>query len=526
MSLSRLDRSSGLDLVLCALFALSIAAPACALFVRKERTLALSMENRAPATAPDRPSNAREWLAFPDRFQAYFDDHFGLRGELLGVHATLKLALFGVSPTKAVVVGKNGWLFCAIDSSVEIGRGLDPFRTDELDGWIAALETRRRWLAERGIAYVCAIVPNKETIYPELWPAALNRVGPTRLDELVARAAHENGTRVLDLRTALSAEKRNDAARDPLYYPGDTHWTSRGAWTGCNALLSALEDRFPALEPLGREHFAARAAPVERGDLDREVGRASLLSSMPELVPLEPRRARESPSLDTPGLGVRFVVADPRLPRVLLLHDSFGPKLFPYLSEHCSELVCRSEDSLPEDAIELLKPDAVIQLFTERRLARPPLPPHSELRRWTRGAWDALEKNVKLDLRRPLTVLAARGETTLTRCADGDAGSLVVETKSASDMLATDPIAWTPGAHPLLHVEISAPRATVLCVWYQTRVARKFVPRNGCYLPLPAGRSDLCFEIRVDEVEGPLLIRPGSPGRYVLHALEIAESKP
>jgi hypothetical protein len=267
----------------------AITAPLCAQLLRREGGAPLAMENRTPAQMPELSWSWRALTTFPGRFQAYCDDNFGLRAELLRLHAAAKFHLFGVSPASTVIVGKEGWLFCSADRSAEVWRGLYPFAPDEIDGWLDVLEQRQRWLAERGIAYVFAIAPNKEDIYPELMPDSLNRVGPTRLDELLARASQRGAVEVVDLRPALLAEKQHDGGGDPLYYPGDTHWSWHGAWAASNALLAELQGRFPALEPVGREELVPRMQPFICGDLDREVGRLSPLQSLPQPCLVQPR---------------------------------------------------------------------------------------------------------------------------------------------------------------------------------------------------------------------------------------------
>src|SRR5204862_369648 len=82
-----------------------------------------------------------------------------------------KLFVFGVSPSPKVMLGRDDWLFYTGESSVEIFRGTRPFDETALEEWCRALESQRDFLARRGIAYVFAIAPNKETIYPDLVPA-------------------------------------------------------------------------------------------------------------------------------------------------------------------------------------------------------------------------------------------------------------------------------------------------------------------------------------------------------------------
>jgi hypothetical protein len=511
--------------VTCWLFGLALAAPLVIRFVQGEPE-STADENREPARAPALPGDVDELVAFPDAFQAYYDDSFGLRGALLAVHSFVKLALFGVSPAKDVVVGKSGWLFLNTEHALEISFGYFPASPEHVESWVRALEERQRWLAERHIAYAFAIAPNKEEIYPDRVPERFARVGPSLLDALAVRAAEHGTSCFVDLRPALIAARAQDVAGDPLYYPGDTHWTARGAWVGCNALLAHLHAEVPALEPSLRESFVARRVPSPRNDLDREVGRANALESVPFLVPLHPR-AYETAFQEVPKRERRFAVDDHTLPRVLFLHDSFGPSVEPYLAEHCAELVCRFDYSLAEDVIELLRPDVVIQLYTERGLVKAPLPLQTEVRKLSTSECAAIENTVDIgNLEAAQRLLVARAGTTITASAPGEAKGFTIEMNGAADNFATPPVAFASGAHPVVQIDITTPRATVLNVFYATHADPRYSRARACQIALGAGRNVVCFEILVGDVEGAMLVRPGlEPGRYVVHRLAIGSSR-
>src|SRR5207249_4855988 len=130
-------------------------------------------------------------------------------------------------PTPSVILGRSGWLFFAGDEALASYRAVQPFTEVELAAWQRRIETRRDWLAERGICYLVVIAPNKETIYPEFMPESLNRVRPvTRLDQLVAHLRAHSSVAVVDPRDALRTAK----AGGILYLRTDTHWNDVGAW--------------------------------------------------------------------------------------------------------------------------------------------------------------------------------------------------------------------------------------------------------------------------------------------------------
>ena len=50
-------------------------------------------------------------LSFPAEFDAYFEDHFGFREEMVTAFHGLTMALFGDTLNEKVIVGKNDMLF-------------------------------------------------------------------------------------------------------------------------------------------------------------------------------------------------------------------------------------------------------------------------------------------------------------------------------------------------------------------------------------------------------------------------------
>ena len=102
--------------------------------------------------------------------QGWLDKHFPFRGNLIRWYnyysARIFVSMSGGSP---VVVGGDGWLYLAKDRGRDVmkeHRAAKPIDEDQLDRIAAVLKSRQDWLAARGIAYLVAVAPNKETIYP------------------------------------------------------------------------------------------------------------------------------------------------------------------------------------------------------------------------------------------------------------------------------------------------------------------------------------------------------------------------
>jgi len=341
-------------------------------------------ENRTLAEAPGLPTSLDELAAFPARFEASFNDHFGFRNSLLRLHSLATVHAFGVSPTPMVAVGKDGWLFMATEE-LEYHRADRPFSAQDLDAWQRALESRRDWLAQLGCRLLVVVVPNKSTIYPEHLPASARRLGAkTRLDQLVEHMHGRSDVALLDLRPALLREKGPEA----LYFKTDSHWNTLGAFVGYQEIVKALGRWFPELEPLPRSSFRVRMRAVGAQDLGKMVGVEGLFpETWFDLERSSARRAAQAPTEMPRGLThsprkktlYATEVADPSLPRGVLFCDSFSTFFLGLLPEHFSRLV-RFRSSYAVDPQALFepalivkeRPQVVICEFAERFLLRPP----------------------------------------------------------------------------------------------------------------------------------------------------------
>ncbi|HZS36691.1 MAG TPA: hypothetical protein VFF06_07695, partial [Polyangia bacterium] len=320
--------------------------------------------------------------ALPAKFAAHYSDQFGLRDTLLHWHALIKLRLFGVSPVPGnVVVGRDGWLYFGGCEPDEFRR-LAPLTGAELDAWTRSLEERRDWLAAHGSRFLFVVAPNKSTIYPEHYPAALAPASAaSRLDQLLEHLRAHSTVEVLDLRPALLARKQEERVYDVT----DSHWNQRGAEAACEAIAAALHRWFPSVNPIPRSAYDAAVEhwPVG-GDLSRMIALPDEFTEEALLLrPRTPPRAHDAGSAAIPWRRdadpdwkwpLAFETNTPSLPRAVILRDSFAARLHPFLSEHFQRSVYLFTDNFDTRLLESEKPDVVIEEMVERHLMRRPPP--------------------------------------------------------------------------------------------------------------------------------------------------------
>jgi hypothetical protein len=323
-------------------------------------------ENRTLAPFPALALDRHAVGLFPEKFRAYFEDRFGFRQTLIGWQARFKVSVLGVSSSRQVILGKDGWLFQPpYDNSLETYRGVRPLTTEQLAQWKLILETRRAWLKERGIPYLFVVAPEKHSIYPEYVPDAMLRdYKQSRMDQLLAYLKEHSDMEILDLRPTLREAK----SRERLYHRTDSHWNDYGAFIGYQAIIGALARFDPRLQPMAESDFEIGRERVQGLDLAALLGLEDVITE--EYISMRSGKlAIESPGYSSTSLPlVAFDGRDRGLPRLVMFRDSFANYLIPFLNHHFSRAVYIWNTGFDPRLIEREHPDFVIQEMVERAL--------------------------------------------------------------------------------------------------------------------------------------------------------------
>jgi hypothetical protein len=327
-------------------------------------------EFRSPASCPSLKL-LRNPARFTAKFEAFFNDHLGFRAEVLQLYRAAKVQLLGRSPSPRLIVGRDGWLFW----KPERDRPATPMKQ-----WSQLLLQRQHELSERGILYLVAIAPDKQSIYREMLPAESRNYGESVAMTELLNSARESNLNLLDLRPKL----REAAKSQSLYLKEDTHWHDEGAWIASEEIFAVIRQTCPTLEPLNRERFVRSELPAAGPwDLGRQLHpEASSNEPYLQLKRIHPKSSETRPlelsteaklllqHLKPPVVSTRLN-SDSTGPRLLFLHDSFGSMCVPLWEESFREFTALPTYALPRETIQRLQPEVVVQLFVERMLLQP-----------------------------------------------------------------------------------------------------------------------------------------------------------
>jgi hypothetical protein len=311
---------------------------------------------------------------FPERYEDYFNDHFGFRGPLIQAHCFAMVRGLGASTAASVMLGNDNWLYFTNQPPGSDHDEARPFTQEELARWARVLERRKEWLARRHCLYLVFIPPDKQTIYPEhVNPNLRARHASGRLDQLLEYLAAHSTVKIVDVRDTL----RRAREQEVLYHSTDSHWNARGAFLGYEALMQVLSQWFPEMKPRRRSQFDEVVVTGPGGDLAgmldlREVYREDYV----RLIPRIPLRAQLSPFPVEPPRGVKMDWGPPgaienpdtSLPRAVVFHDSFALGFLYLLGEHFHRMVTVWNDGFHQDMVEREHPDVVIHELLERKL--------------------------------------------------------------------------------------------------------------------------------------------------------------
>jgi hypothetical protein len=307
-------------------------------------------------TGHDAPSfELKKIDEFPGRYESYFNDTFGFRKFLIRLNNLWQVSLFDHSPDPKVIVGKKGWLYYNSDE-VDIGdgitmkdyRGLAPFTDPDLLLIQSTLDRRRKELADRGIAYVVAVAPNKSSVYGEYLPDYITRVrDTTRLDQVVSWLGAHSRFALVDLRRALIQGK----SAYPTYYKTNSHWNNYGAFLAYREIMLQVAVQVPEVSPLSLADFSVDPKPIIGGDI------AAMLALQDEMPDTEV------------NLRARGSIKRTPLGKLVFLHDSYGRWLSWLFAQHFDPIVdLQQEHFFDLERIKAEHPRVVVHLLAERYL--------------------------------------------------------------------------------------------------------------------------------------------------------------
>lgn len=513
------------------LFLIVLYVPLLLSLVLKDKEISES-EKRKLAKSPRLAWSVDSLARFPDQFETYYNDHFGLREQLVEFYNYLYFKVVRKSPLPTVTVGRDEWLYYNGEGVLNDFLGLTKYSEEQLETWKRVLVDREEWLTGQGIRYLFAVAPYKMMIYPEYLPGRVQRKAGmpllARLSDYVARYAELDG--YLDLRPDLLAAK----GRRQVYYRTDTHWNPDGAFDAYTAIMRQVRGWFPAAKILA-ENSLHKTTEHRRGDICITLNLNSIAAEETVKTVVEPSCSAETYTrlnLDIRPTGdearnpnfmpVENGCTSDALLQALVIHDSFGLFLRPYFNETFSKVVYSNYIDLQDlkGFIASDKPDLIIDLRVARHLSGM-LEPDPELERLLLEQHAALSTDVRLRLDCGLGAqhLGKTHQLEVKPVRDG----LLLRATGNDPSLELNFDAETGGDPLLVRLALNSPRDTELQIFYTTPESADFSAEHKISKKIRRGKNELLFRLPHPRTGGRIRLDPGmADGDYLLHSLVIA----
>lgn len=332
-------------------------------------------ENRAPAEMPELDISYLD--GFPKKYDQYYSDNFSLRQMLIKSYNYLNLLVFKKSPVPEVIIGNNGWLYLGGNEN-DVYTGKNPLTSSELEEFRLELEYRKKYLESRGIRFYVLIAPVKATIYPEYM--AMNAFRKRTLswgEQLHAYLKEKSDLNVPDVFSILRSRKN----KGHLYSKIDNHWNAKGALYTASELLTDISSHLKGVDTLNISHFYTEKGVTTKGNISVMLSNCTFFTDTAiNMIPVGGYKSVKGVKAGYPVLAnfayvneyeeVR-VNKDTAKPRLLIISDSFGGAIFPYLAESFSrttKIFDAWQYKLNEEIIEKENPDVVILLMLESNM--------------------------------------------------------------------------------------------------------------------------------------------------------------
>jgi alginate O-acetyltransferase complex protein AlgJ len=336
-----------------------------------------TQEKRVLAPLPTVHSWRRDLVRFAPQFASYYDDRFPGRLQAVAGWSLLSYKLFHSSINPDCVLGKNGWLFYAIEKLPATQMNVEPFASTKKEAWARMLQARHDALATHNIKYLFVIAPEKGTIYPEFMPPGWTRQpGDGRLEQLQKYLQQHTNVELVDARSVLLSNKGKGQI---LYHPNDSHWNEYGSFLVTQAIFKSLSKSFPKVFPYANDDYFLASATHE-GDLAELLGLGDKLLDQ-QSVHVKFNRDQLArlkkdailPVLDggiveTATSGIAWEGTDNKLPRAFIMHDSFMDHMMPFISQRFRYVEYQLVRQMEPNVVFAEKPDLVIDEIAERHL--------------------------------------------------------------------------------------------------------------------------------------------------------------
>lgn len=301
--------------------------------------------NKIKAPFPKYDSTGIEGLMIG--FDKHFNDNLPFKYNYILMSNYCKVKLRALNSSNNVIIGHDKWLFynsCIFDSvGLNEYTGFKPWNSGQVNKVARNITAIKNWCQKNNIKFELIICPNKQSIYSEYLPSNYSKTADNRYDQLMKAVPD-----LINLKNVFLTLK--EQSKRKLYYKTDTHWNLFGAYLATKELYQKIKPFYPDLIDFNNVSFKDSVIP---NGLD--------LANMLVL---------NNCYTDTyTDITFRSQNESKKIPKLLIVHDSFLSSMLPSLNQLFSEITTRHlySDGIPSPEYLLKhKPDVFVIEYVER----------------------------------------------------------------------------------------------------------------------------------------------------------------
>lgn len=489
-----------------------------------------TVEKRKLAEFPSLDNSLDSIKQFPEEFENYFNDHFGLRDFYVTLYNSAFTKLFKTSPNKNVILGNEGWLYMATSGVLPDYLGQRITDDATILRFADELADRQRWFNDLGVHYLFVPVPNKIQVYPEYLPSIYTGLaGETLYEKLFKQIGTVSyATDTLNLLPLFLKKKQ----RRQIYYKTDTHWNFAGAYLGYQAIIDSIQQWFPNQSPLFEK--------------DLNSFKHTYPGDLAQLLHLEKEFAEQGDDIRVKkvceGSGIREVEWPPRSSgykkstdhhkvylaechekdlTVFIIQDSFGnhPSRFFAQQFRKTYFFTKRDFRNVVPFIKQLKPDLVIDLHAARNLPKT-LKPHPDVTTYaTRKRFnEATESILELDGSNFSDNKLISQNVVFEK--DSLPGHFTAITDDPQFMLPLPNNRIYKGV--IIHLELDSAQKTKVQIFYNDLHHTSFIEKRSVSAKVEKGKNSLYLRLPASQKIDSLRLDPGkAPGSYTIHSFSV-----
>jgi len=187
---------------------------------------------------------------YSGQVEAYVNDRIGFRRDFITAYQTACYHTFGVLVHPGFIAGQNGYFYDNWNLKTYQHLEVDEEYVDLFAKYIFKLEDEA---SKQQAKFLFFIAPDKETVYPEYFPAGYNVANRENRTDLILKALNEEGITTVFPKEELCQQKLTTQVYNVKDDPG--HWNAVGAYYGNRCAMQVIHKWFPEYTVLGNPCF-------------------------------------------------------------------------------------------------------------------------------------------------------------------------------------------------------------------------------------------------------------------------------